>query len=179
MSQNITWLGSSYTGVEKITLPKTGGGTAPFTDVSDTTAQASDVSNTKYFYTSAGVRTQGTNSGGGGGGLNTQVYIGHQRIASQSYVATDLTLKVAQSGKYTVSWTGVRSSTSGTSGSRLSINDTDQTAYTTFLSDETRLQVVEMTNVSLSANDTIVVKARSRSNSYYMTVANLIIKQTS
>lgn len=66
MAKNITWLGSSYTGVEQLTLPQTGGGTAKFTEVSDTTASASDVATGKYFYTSAGVRTQGTSSGGGG-----------------------------------------------------------------------------------------------------------------
>ena len=48
-----------------VTLPKTGGGTASFTDVTDTTASASDVASGKYFYTSAGVRTEGTGSGGG------------------------------------------------------------------------------------------------------------------
>jgi len=65
MSKNITWLGASYTGVEKIDLPQTGGGAATFTDVSDTTAAAGDVASGKYFYTAAGVRTQGTSSGGG------------------------------------------------------------------------------------------------------------------
>lgn len=67
MSQNITLLNSSYSNVPAVTLPKTGGGTATFTDVTDTTAAASDVASGKYFYTSAGVRTQGTSSGGGGG----------------------------------------------------------------------------------------------------------------
>lgn len=67
MAQNITLLGASYSAVPAVTLPKTGGGTASFTDVTDTTAAASDVASGKYFYTSAGVRTQGTNSGGGGG----------------------------------------------------------------------------------------------------------------
>lgn len=68
MSQNITLMGASYSDVPAVTLPKTGGGTAPFTDVSDTTAAASDVASGKYFYTAAGVRTAGTASGGGGGG---------------------------------------------------------------------------------------------------------------
>ena len=67
MAQNITLMGASYSAVPAVTLPKTGGGTASFTDVTDTTAAASDVASGKYFYTSAGVRTQGTNSGGGGG----------------------------------------------------------------------------------------------------------------
>ena len=65
MSQNITLLGASYSDVPSVLLPKTGGGTASFTDVTDTTAAAADVASGKYFYTSAGVKTQGTNSGGG------------------------------------------------------------------------------------------------------------------
>ena len=66
MSQNITLMGASYSAVPEVDLPKTGGGTASFFDVSDTTASASDVASSKYFYTAAGVRTQGTSSGGGG-----------------------------------------------------------------------------------------------------------------
>lgn len=66
MAQNITLWGASYSSVPSVTLPKTGGGTASFTDVTDTTATASDVASGKYFYTSAGVRTAGTASGGGG-----------------------------------------------------------------------------------------------------------------
>ena len=69
MAQNITLLGASYSDVPAVTLPKTGGGTASFTDVTDTTAAASDVASGKYFYTASGVRTQGTASGGGGSGL--------------------------------------------------------------------------------------------------------------
>ena len=65
MAQNITLLGASYSAVPAVILPKTGGGTATFTDVTDTTAAAADVASGKYFYTSAGVRTQGTSSGGG------------------------------------------------------------------------------------------------------------------
>lgn len=67
MAQNITLLGANYSSVPAVTLPKTGGGTASFTDVTDTTATAADVASGKYFYTSSGVRTAGTNSGGGGG----------------------------------------------------------------------------------------------------------------
>lgn len=65
MAQNITLLGASYSDVPAVTLPKTGGGTASFFDVSDTTAAAADVASGKYFYTSAGAKTQGTASGGG------------------------------------------------------------------------------------------------------------------
>lgn len=66
MAQNITLLGASYSDVPAVTLPKTGGGTASFFDVSDTTAAAADVASGKYFYTDAGVKTAGTASGGGG-----------------------------------------------------------------------------------------------------------------
>lgn len=66
MAQNITLMGASYSAVPSVNLPKTGGGTASFTDVTDTTASASDVASGKYFYTASGVRTKGTSSGGGG-----------------------------------------------------------------------------------------------------------------
>lgn len=58
-------MGAVYPDVPAVTLPIDGGGTAKFTDVSDTTASASDVAQGKYFYTSSGVYTQGTASGGG------------------------------------------------------------------------------------------------------------------
>ena len=60
MAQNITLMGASYTDVPAVELPKTGGGMATFTDVTDTTASAGNVLSTKYFYTASGVRTQGT-----------------------------------------------------------------------------------------------------------------------
>ena len=66
MAQNITLMGASYADVPAVELPKTGGGSAMFTDVSDTTAVAADVASGKYFYNSAGAKTQGTASGGGG-----------------------------------------------------------------------------------------------------------------
>lgn len=65
MAQNITLMGASYSDVASILLPKTGGGTASFVDITDTTAAAADVASGKYFYTASGVRTQGTASGGG------------------------------------------------------------------------------------------------------------------
>lgn len=49
MSQNITLLGASYPDVPAVTLPKTGGGTALFSDASITTAQPSDVAQGKVF----------------------------------------------------------------------------------------------------------------------------------
>lgn len=89
MSQNITLMGASYSAVPAVTLPKTGGGTASFTDVTDTTATASDVATGKYFYTAAGVRTQGTSSGGGGG-MQVATATATPSIASTSIQFTGL-----------------------------------------------------------------------------------------
>ena len=63
-SKNIVLKGTTYNGVESITLPTSPSGDATFVEVSDTTATASDVLNSKYFYTAAGVKTQGTGTGG-------------------------------------------------------------------------------------------------------------------
>ena len=41
-------------------------------DLTDTTAAAADVASGKYFYTNAGVRTQGTASGGGSVSTDTK-----------------------------------------------------------------------------------------------------------
>ena len=72
MAQNITLLGASYSDVPAVTLPKTGGGTARFTDTTGTTAVESDVASGKIFVKADGSLATGTNSGGGGGGSITQ-----------------------------------------------------------------------------------------------------------
>ena len=95
MAQNITLWGASYSAVPSVKLPKTGGGTASFTDVTDTTAAASDVASGKYFYTSAGVRTQGTNSGGGGA---SNVVTGTFKYSQTSASAQEITLNYSGTG---------------------------------------------------------------------------------
>lgn len=66
MAQNITLLGANYTAVPGVQLPKTGGGTALFTDVTPTTASAADVAQGKIFFDASGSQQTGTASGGGG-----------------------------------------------------------------------------------------------------------------
>ena len=98
MAQNITLMGANYSSVPAVTLPKTGGGTATFTDVSDTTAAASDVASGTYFYTAAGVRTQGTSSGGGGTDrlvLIQTTAIGALQTSSTSAADTGKTVSLA------------------------------------------------------------------------------------
>lgn len=87
MAQNITLLGASYSAVPAVTLPKTGGGTATFTDVTDTTAAAADVASGKYFYTAAGVRTQGALS-------FSTIYTGSSAPSSSTGVNGDIYLQV-------------------------------------------------------------------------------------
>lgn len=64
MAQNITLLGASYSDVPAVTLPKTGGGTAKFTDVTPTTASVSDVAQGKTFFDASGTQRTGSASGG-------------------------------------------------------------------------------------------------------------------
>lgn len=67
MAQNVTYLGADYASVPQVILPKTGGGLAAFTDVSDTTATASEVLSGYTFHTADGQTAIGTATGGGGG----------------------------------------------------------------------------------------------------------------
>ena len=111
MSQNITWLGASYSNVPAVTLPKTGGGTARFTDVTDTTATASDVAQGLYFYTSAGVKTAGTASGGSGSPYYIRaVVVPEQTLTLDSQKKAslnDVTIGLSINGFYIVTFNGV------------------------------------------------------------------------
>lgn len=66
-AKDISLVGATFYAVPQVDLPISGGGTASFVEISDTTATAADVASGKYFYTAAGVKTEGTASGGGGG----------------------------------------------------------------------------------------------------------------
>lgn len=100
MAQNITLLGASYADVPAVTLPKTGGGEATFTDVTPTTAAAADVASGKMFFDALGVLTQGTASGGGGGASNvvTGTFKG-----TTTNAAMDVNLAYTGSG-YPIAW---------------------------------------------------------------------------
>lgn len=106
MAQNITLMGASYSDVPAVQLPKTGGGTATFTDVTPTTALAADVASGKYFFDALGVLTQGTASGGGGGGWQT-LHDGNVWIntSSPNWGAVDsYTTPLAANQTYRVTW---------------------------------------------------------------------------
>lgn len=176
MAQNITLMGASYSAVPAVTLPKTGGGTASFFDVSDTTAAASDVASGKYFYTSAGVRTQGTSSGGGGTSKNTQVVQGTTRTNSSTLTAIGAELTVSKTGTYDVYWSGMRSNTSSsyTWATQLYIDNvahgTENTTWTN------NVQNNHLQNVNLTVNQKLRVRGRNtRGTSYYIYAPTLVI----
>ena len=175
MAQNITLLGASYSDVPAVTLPKTGGGTATFTDVTDTTAAAADVASGKYFYTAAGVRTQGTSSGGGGTSKNVQVLQSTSRTNSSSLTKVLGDLTVSKTGTYDIYWSGGRTntSTSYTWGTRLYVDGTGYgTENTTWTNN---CQSNHLSNVSLTANQKLSVYSRGRSGSYYTFAPMLVI----
>lgn len=111
------------------------------------------------------------------GGMNVQMYNGYDYVATTSYTATDVTLTVAKTGTYNISWVGWRNTTSGTSGSQLYKNGSAYGSATTTFQGSYG-QSVNLTNVSLNAGDVLVIRARARSTSYKMYVANLVIVQT-
>jgi len=89
MAQNITLQGATYSAVPAVDLPKQGGGTARFTDVTPTTAAAADVASGKIFFASDGTQTTGTASGGGGGGLTLLATYNFGSFSGSSTSATD------------------------------------------------------------------------------------------
>lgn len=172
MAQNVTIMGASYSNVPAVTLPKTGGGTARFDDASVTTATASDVAQGKIFLASNGTITTGTASGGGSS-KNAQTAQSTTRSTSTSYTEV-ITLTCTKAGTYNVYWSTFRSSTSGTWGSQLYINDTAYGSAQTG-SWSNHIQNIHLTNVSLSANAEVAVRVRSRGSSYYGYVGTLTI----
>ena len=113
---------------------------------------------------------------GGGSSKNVQAYLGYDEKHTGQYAATNVSLTVAKSGTYKVSWTGWRNTTGGTSGSQLYIDDTAyDTASTTFTYNYGQSVVLE--GVSLTQGQTVTVYAKSRNTTYYMCVGNLIIEE--
>ncbi len=87
MAQNITLLGANYSAVPGVQLPKTGGGTALFTDVTPTTAAAADVASGKIFFDSSGTQQTGTASGGGSVSVDTKTATASNYPVSLSFTS--------------------------------------------------------------------------------------------
>lgn len=106
---------------------------------------------------------------------NVQMAQSTDRATSSTYTNL-VSLTCSTAGTYDIYWDCFRSSTSGTSGSQLYIGgsayDTANTAFTN------HAQTNHLTGVTLAANQTVAVYARSRGNSYYAYVGSLVIVQT-
>ena len=131
------------------------------------TANGNNINVSQYATVSVNVPSSGSSK-------NVQIAQGVNRVATTSYTAVSgQSLTVAKTGTYHVYWSGFRSSTSGTNGSQLYVGNTAYgSAQTTF---SNHGQSVHLSNVSLTANQTISVYARARGTSYYMYVSNLTI----
>lgn len=119
---------------------------------------------------------QGTASGGGGSAKNVQVASGYKSRTANSYGDTELTLTVAKTGTYNVSWVAWRSSSTGTMGTNLHVNNTTGTNRQTFTG--TYGQCITLENQSYNQGDVLTLYATSGSNSRTVYVANLTIEET-
>lgn len=117
----------------------------------------------------------GSYDGGGGGGKNIQVYSGYASRTANSYGATSVTLTVAKTGTYKVSWTAWRGSSSGTMGTNLHVNSSSGTNQQTWTG--TYGQCITLNNQSLQEDDVLTLYATSGSNSRTVYVGNLIIEE--
>lgn len=165
MAQNITLLGASYSNVPAVQLPKTGGGTAKFTDVTPTTCSPSDVTQGKIFFDAQGNQQTGTNSGGGGSSKNAQAHQSTTRSTSTSYTSVN-SFTCNKTGTYDVYWSCMRSSTSGTWGSQLYIGGSAYGSAQTG-SWSNHVQNIHLSGVQIDQGDTVDVRVRSRGSNYY------------
>lgn len=109
----------------------------------------------------------------GGESKNAQTVQSTTRTTSTSYTRISGEITVAKTGTYDVYWTATRSSTSGTWGTQLYIGSSSYGAQQTSYSNH--VQNVHLSNVSLTAGQTVSVRGRSRGNGYYAYVPMLTI----
>lgn len=103
----VTLMGATYSDVPAIVVPS-GASTATFTDVTDTTAAASDVASGKYFYTADGTRTAGTSSGGSSWELISSTTMTVSTTSTSAQTAGTVALGSAASTADAIIWVHVR-----------------------------------------------------------------------
>ena len=108
-----------------------------------------------------------------GSSKNAQAHESTSRATSSTYTSVN-SLTCNKTGTYTVYWSTMRSSTGGTNGSQLYIGGSAYgTADTANWSNHVQNKTV--TGVSIGANQTVAVYARSRGSNYYAYVPLLTI----
>lgn len=112
----------------------------------------------------------------GSSGMNVQAYTGYASRTANSYGATSVTLTVAKTGTYNISWCAWRSSSSGTMGTNLHIGSTTGTNQQTWTG--TYGQCITLSNQSLTQGTVLTLYATSGSSSRTIYVGNLVIEQT-
>ena len=167
--QDVELLDVVYNDVPAVELPKSGGGVALFTDTSETTATASDVLNSKYFYDSSGNKVQGTAVP-----KNDQIYWGSTRTNSTSLTKL-LELTCNKTGLYHVYWTCVRMATNSGFGAQLYIDDVAYGSLVTNFANN--VHTAHLYNVPLSAGQKAAVYAKSSGSSYYVYVPIMVIME--
>lgn len=96
---------------------------------------------------------------------NAQAHESTTRATSSTYTSVN-SFTCTKAGKYTVYYSCMRSSTGGTNGSQLYINGTAYgTADTANWSNHVQNKTI--TGVTIGANQTVAVYARSRGSNYY------------
>lgn len=118
-----------------------------------------------------------TGSYEGSSGKNIQYATGRSEVSSASYIATDLSIQVSKAGTYKCYWSMDRNTTSGTTGSQLYKGSTAlgsaHTSWTYNNNNRNGMNCEE--TLTFAKNDTITVRARSRSTSYICGVMNFFI----
>jgi hypothetical protein len=155
---------TAYANGQKLTGTASGGIT-PSGTISITQNGTVDVTQ----YASADVNVSG------GGGKNTQFAFGIDFVKSSTGIESGQSIEVAKSGTYDVYWNAVRQATSGSYWTYLYIDGVQYGETQKAYIDNGNGQEVHFTGVTLTQGQTVSVRARSRTESYWIAVTGLTI----